>query len=192
MTNRNIEKLKEARSEALRHYRKQRDAYTSEFDELIRLELVQLTMNGATTAQLQDAIGSKDYRTLRFYLDHVPLKPPEPPLRAPQAPRAPRAEVVGDAVEKPVAYSVDLIDYLSFHVEDRLITATDVPRVAWSTNLHKRPDLMPDFDGYSGWARYDKHGRITERSETNSPLLGEQKYGVLTPQFILENDGAHE
>lgn len=81
----------------------------------------------------------------------------------------------------------NLMDYLTINAKERTITAMDVPLAAWTlAGREKRPDLYPVQDGYNGWAIYNDKGIITERSEPKSPLLAENKFGVLTPTLLKE------
>lgn len=181
-----IAQLLNVRKQVIQNYRLQKDRFTNDVDYLIGEQLRKLRRDGVSTEDLQRLIGSKDYRTLKHYLDHkgnLPL-----PERLQVLPRV-DGEIHMQSLKREVR-GVDkknLMDYLTINAKERTITAMDVPLAAWTlAGREKRPDLYPVQDGYNGWAIYNDKGIITERSEPKSPLLAENKFGVLTPTLLKE------
>lgn len=74
-----IENARAQRKAAEQHYKAQRTAYLSPFDQAIKARLIELKQQGATITELQVALGSSNYLTLKYYLEAEPLTP-EPPL----------------------------------------------------------------------------------------------------------------
>lgn len=74
-----IENARAQRKVAEQHYKAQRAAYLSSVDQAIKARLLEFKQQGATIAELQVALGSSNYLTLKYYLDSEPLTP-QPPL----------------------------------------------------------------------------------------------------------------
>lgn len=188
------EQLLNIRKQVLADYRAQKHRFTNDIDFIIGKHLRDLKSRGMTTDDLRAEIGSKDYNTLRHYLTHQGDEPlPERMAVLPRvdtAPRKPTTAKPTTAKPKPTSRKPTrpLTDYLTFYPKDRKVVAVDVPPEVWSPELvTERPDLVPPVP-YNGWANWDAKGRITKTSEPKSPLLGENKFGILTPVFLMEQE----
>lgn len=187
----NTMQLLNIRRQVLADFRSQKHRFTNDIDYVIGQHLRDLKRRGMTTDDLKAEIGSKDYNTLKHYLTHTGNEPL--PERMDVLPRVDKDFHSAKAKPHPTnakanARTVEnepLTNYLTFYPNESKVVAVDVPTDAWTpTVASERPDLIPP-NTYSGWANWDSKGRITKTSESKSPLLGENKFGVLTPVFLL-------
>lgn len=188
------EQLLNIRKQVLADYRSQKNRFTNDIDFIIGEHLRDLKSRGMTTDDLRAEIGSKDYNTLRHYLTHQGDEPlPERMAVLPRVDTTPSPKPKPTARKpKPTAGKPKptrpLTDYLTFYPKDRKVVAVDVPPEVWSPELvTERPDLVPPVP-YNGWANWDAKGRVTKTSESKSPLLGENKFGALTPVLLMEQE----
>lgn len=183
--------LKQQRQKALSHYRRQKIRYTADIDQAISERLLEMQMFGCKTSELQEFLGSKDYNTLRYYLDFEHPGLPQQPLAltAPPAPNPAQPHIEPTHPDK-VTPAAKLKDFLTVDVENRRITLTDVPYSAWSERTLNRPDLYPldptDEEKYSGWANVTSSFLIGERSEAKSPFISENKEGGQLTKSVLK------
>ena len=186
-----IEYLKEQQRKQLAHYRKQKRRYTADIDQAISEVLVQMFARGATTKQMQEALGSKDYATLRYYLDFEhPGKPQAPLALTNSAPPSPTSPTDPTSPTNPTNQYPRLKDYLTVDKENRKITLTNAPYEAFSQRTHDRPDLYEldptNEKTYSGWAEITKTFGIGARSEDNSVFISENKEGGQLTRSVIE------
>ena len=146
---------------------------------------------GATTKQMQEALGSKDYTTLRYYLDFEhPGKPQAPLALTSPVNTTPTSPTDPTSPTNSTNQYPRLKDYLTVDKENRKITLTNAPYEAFSQRTHDRPDLYEldptNEKTYSGWAEITKNFGIGARSEDNSVFISENKEGGQLTRSVIE------
>ena len=171
---------RQRKAEERRKMRDVREQLSAKYDKQIGERLLELQRENPEwkLAELQRALGSKDYYTLMGAISRA--RGVKPKTRTKQ-PKTRTKQRTADKDSRAGLFEHLLIDW-----EKGRITAIDVPAELWTPDIARdRADLAPDPQQlYNGWANFNRENyRVRNRSEPLSPLFGEMIHenGLLNP-----------